>query len=70
MFDDSEDLTNLRADHPTLDEIAAFRTLEHILDWMKQKGHSFANLDMVTQDEFCHDLLMPIGSDWPVFGMT
>jgi hypothetical protein len=51
-------------------EIAGFRTLEHILDWMKREGHSFESLDMVTQDEFCHDLLLPIGPDWLVFGVT
>lgn len=67
----ANDARKLRPIQPALaDEIAGFRTLEHILDWMKQKGHAFANLDMVTQDEFCHDLLMPIGSDWLVFGMT
>ncbi len=51
-------------------QIGPFRTLEHVLDWMKREGHSLAALDMVTQDEYCHDLIMPIGSDWLVFGMT
>jgi hypothetical protein len=36
---------------------------------IETEGHS-SLLDMVTQDEFCHDLLMPIDSDWLVFGMT
>jgi hypothetical protein len=67
----ADELAEVRDRHPALaGEIAGFRTLEHILDWMKRGGHSFASLDMVTQDEFCHDLLMPIGSDWLVFGMT
>jgi hypothetical protein len=71
MSEYSEELGPVQRSNPALaTEIANFRTLEHILDWMKQNGHAFADLDMVTQDEFCHDLLMPIGSDWLVFGMT
>ena len=52
------------------DRIASFRTLEHVLDWLKTENLPLAALDMVTQDEYCHDLLLPIGSDWLVFGMT
>jgi hypothetical protein len=67
----ADELAEVRDNHSELAaDIAGFRTLEHILDWMKREGHSFATLDMVTQDEFCHDLLMPIGPDWLVFGMT
>jgi hypothetical protein len=67
----ADELADVRNTHSALAaEIAGLRTLEHILDWMKREGHSFATLDMVTQDEFCHDLLMPIGPDWLVFGMT
>jgi uncharacterized radical SAM superfamily protein len=71
MFKYADDLRSLRAVTPAVaDQIAGFRTLEHILDWMKREGHSLAALDMVTQDEYCHDLLMPIGENWLVFGMT
>ena len=71
MAEFADDCAELKSSHWAVgDKIANFRTLEHILDWMKREGHSFASLDMVTQDEFCHDLIMPIGSDWLVFGMT
>ena len=71
MFEYPDDLAELRAANSAIAEkIASFRTLEHVLDWMMRNGLSFATLDMVTQDEFCHDLLMPIGNDWLVFGMT
>ena len=64
-------LAEMRLTHPHLaDRIGGCWTLEHILDWIRQDGHSFAALDMVTQDEFCHDLIMPVGPDWLVFGMT
>jgi hypothetical protein len=51
-------------------QLAGVRTLEHVLDWMKREGHSYATLDMITQDEFCHDLLLPVDPDWLVFSMT
>jgi hypothetical protein len=71
MFEYADDLTDLRTAHPVLaDQVAGFRTLEHVLDWLRRDGHSLASLDMVTQDEYCHDLLIPTGSDWLVFGMT
>jgi len=67
----AEDIVVLRQTHAALAQsIGRFVTLEHILDWMKRDGHAFGSLDMVTQDEFCHDLLLPIGTDWLVFGMT
>jgi hypothetical protein len=37
---------------------------------MKRDRHSLASLEMITQDEYCHDLLLPVGPDWLVFGMT
>lgn len=71
MKEYAEELAELRTSHPTLGAgIGGFRTLEHILDWMKEEGLSFSSLDMVAQDEYCHDLLMPLGDDWLVFGMT
>ena len=67
----ANDLADVRRTHPHLAErIGGLRTLEHILDWIKRDGLSFASLDMVTQDEFCHDLLVPVGPDWLAFGMT
>jgi hypothetical protein len=71
MFEYPESLNELGSINPDLAaQIGPFRTLEHVLDWMKREGHSLSALDMVTQDESCHDLIMPIGSDWLVFGMT
>lgn len=67
----ADDVADLRGTHPALaDQLAGLRTLEHVLDWMQRHGHPYAGLDMVTQDEYCHDLLLPVGPDWLVFGMT
>ena len=67
----AQDVTDVRASRPDLaDRIVGFRTLEHVLDWLKSEGHPLGSLDLVTQDEYCHDLLLPVGPDWLVFGMT
>ena len=71
MADYAGDVSSLRDVRPDLaDRIAGFRTLEHVLDWLKAEGHPLGSLDLVTQDEYCHDLLVPVGPDWLVFGMT
>ena len=71
MPDFTADVVDLRASHPDLaGRIAEFRTLEHVLDWLKADSHPLRLLDMVTQDEYSHDLLVPVGPDWLAFGMT
>jgi hypothetical protein len=50
--------------------IACFTNLEHILNWLTADNYPLVSLDMITQDEYCHDLLLPLGDDWLVFGMT
>ena len=64
-------LTGIRAKYPVLGtQLEEIRTLEHVLDWMKREGHSFATMDMITQDEYSHDLLMTVGAEWQGIGMT
>ena len=69
----TDSLPNIRATHPALaSRIEKFVTLEHILNWLTADGYPLQSLDMITQDEYCHDLLFPLsgGSEWLVFGMT
>ena len=59
--------------HPQLGvQLSSIRTLEHVLNWMSQRGVSLASMDMVTQDEYCHDVIVPLPADkqWLVFSMT
>ena len=66
-------LPAIRESHPQLaSKIERFVTLEHVLNWLTADGYPLGSLDMVTQDEYCHDLLFPLpdGHDWLVFGMT
>jgi hypothetical protein len=67
----AESVADVRGRRPDLaDRVADFRTLEHVLDWLKADGLPLGTLDMVTQDEYSHDLLVPVGRDWLAFGMT
>jgi hypothetical protein len=49
-----------------------FRTLEHVLNWLNSEQYDLRQLDMVTQDEYCHDLFFPLPgrSDYLVLAMT
>jgi hypothetical protein len=62
----------LRATVPALAaELAGFHTLENVLRWMEKKGLSLAGLDIVFQDEYHHDALIPLANGrWLVFGIT
>jgi len=67
----AESVAAVRTSRPDLaDRVAGFRTLEHVLDWLKVEGHPLGSLDLVTQDEYSHDLLVPADPDWLAFGMT
>jgi hypothetical protein len=73
MTEYADYLAQLRSTHPELArELEDVRTLEKLLDWMRARGQDFAALDMVAQDEFCHDLLVPVtpGQLWLTFSMT
>jgi hypothetical protein len=63
----------LRPTHAALAEkVAPFTSLRHVLDWLESERYSLGQLDMITQDEFCHDLIFPMagGPGFLAFGMT
>lgn len=63
----------LTEQHPDLGrELSGLRTLERVLGWMKQRGLQLGTLDLVTKDEYSHDLLIPLDADgrFLVFGVT
>jgi len=66
-------LPAIRENHPQLaDRIAGFTSLEHVLNWLTGEKYPLHQLDMITQDEFCHDLLIPLpdSGNILVFGMN
>jgi hypothetical protein len=52
--------------------LKTFRTLEHVLDWLKSLDYDLRRLDLVTQDEYCHDLFFPLPGrgEYLVLAMT
>ncbi len=69
-----QDYVNLlEAQSPALArELAPFHTLENVLQWMKRRGLSLGTIDVVNQDEYCHDVIIPLDSAGRhlVFGCT
>jgi hypothetical protein len=52
----------LRTQDPELaGEVAGFNTLENVLAWMRKKGLPLGTIDIVGQDEYSHDFLVPVG---------
>ena len=52
-------------------DFVGIRNLEQLLTWFANHGTPLEQLDMVTQDEFCHDLMAPLPDGrWMVFGLT
>ena len=73
MSEYSESVFALRSEHPALaDEIAGFGTLESVLRWMERRGIALDKIEIVFQDEFSHDSLIPLDAEghWLAFGIT
>ena len=53
-------------------ELAGIASLEKLLPWFQRAGAPLDRLEVVTQDEYAHDLVVPLrgGTRWLVFGMT
>ena len=41
-------------------ELAELRTLEHVMAWERFRRVNLATVDLVTQDEYSHDFLVPL----------
>lgn len=53
-------------------QVGRFHGLEQVLAWMRERGLDLGGIDVIAQDEFSHDLLVPLGATGRslVFGMT
>ncbi|MBX9625264.1 MAG: hypothetical protein K2X82_15765 [Gemmataceae bacterium] len=67
-----DQLAALAASDPALGaEVAGLRNLEGILRWAPSAGVSLAGLDLVQQDEYSYDFLVPLpDARWLVFAVT
>lgn len=72
-WDYADYVTALRDDSPELAaEVASFRGLEQVLQWMHQRGLTQSTVDMIGMDEFSYDFLIQLEPDgrWIAFGVT
>ena len=70
-YDDYVD--QLRADWPELAAAFAGRdSIEHVIEWMKQRGLPPGPVNLVSQDEFSYDFLIRLEPEdrWLVFGVN
>jgi hypothetical protein len=53
-------------------ELAPFRGISALLEWMQRRGLTRAAVDIVGQDEFHYDFLVQLepGGRWLAFGVT
>lgn len=68
-MDYSDYVRRLEAVDPRLAAaVGGFTSVSHVLAWL---GRPAAGLDVVAQDEFCHDLVVPLPDGrWLAFGLT
>jgi hypothetical protein len=63
----------LADEHPGLAaELAGARSLASVLPWMKGRGLELGSVEIINQDEFSLDFVIPLPSDgrYLVFGIT
>jgi hypothetical protein len=53
-------------------EVASFRSIEHVLQWMQRRKLTQAAVDLVGMDEFSYDFLIQLEPNgrWIAFGVT
>lgn len=68
----AEQLAALTTAAPELGaQVAPLRNLEAILKWAPGAGIDFARIDLVQQDEYSYDLLLPLpDARWLNFGVS
>jgi hypothetical protein len=71
MTELGEHVRRLAATHQDVAaELAPIQTLERLPGWLKGRGLDLAALDLIQQDEFSFDMLLPLGPpEWLSFGM-
>ena len=71
MPDYQEYLADLTTAHPALGaELSKVRTLEHVLLWMTRRGLPLGDVEIIQQDEYSLDFIIPLESEHLVFGIT
>jgi hypothetical protein len=68
----SDYLIELRAtDAKLASTLGEITCLEKLLSWIQVSGLPLANIEVLAQDEYSHDMLIPLlDNRWLVFGMS
>jgi hypothetical protein len=69
----ADHVLSLRSTHPDLAaEIASFRGLGRVMAWMNARGMKLADVDIIHQDEFSLDFVVPMtaAGTYLAFGIT
>ena len=68
----AESVRSLASGWPQLaNELGSVTSLEKLLGWLQQKGIPLHRIELVAQDEFSHDLTIPLpDGQWLAFGVT
>jgi hypothetical protein len=51
-------------------ELSSLRTLEQVLAWSRSKSPPYRVAEIVTQDEYTHDVVIAAGESYLVFDTT
>jgi hypothetical protein len=55
-------------DHPALTELRGFTTLQQLVRWAFAQKTNVC--DVILQDEYSHDVVIPLGERWLVADVT
>lgn len=71
MFDSEyqESIASIK-DEELSNELSPFSTVEEVLHWAKKLNPGLEGFDLIQQDEFTFDLVLPHSRGWVVFGTT
>lgn len=69
----ADDINVVRENDPILaSELGELVSLQGVFEWMKRRNLPLGSVELVTQDEYSHDFVVPLGADHRsvAFGIT
>lgn len=60
----------MKPDHAPASEVSELTSVEKIFAWMQTREIPLTHMELIDQDEYSYDLLIPLQNRWIVFGLT
>lgn len=60
----------MKPDHAPATEVSELTSVEKILAWMQAREIPLTYMELIDQDEYSYDLLVPWQSRWIAFSLT